>query len=188
MKLTCPGCGAIGSVDQFTADLEARACMAAIAELPPGTAKPVLGYLTLFRPAKRTLSWRRARKLLAELSELMASPALHRRGRDWPVTPEMWRQALEQMQDKRETLTLPLKSHGYLMEIVAGLASRAEGDAEAKQEAQLRAGFRAGHGADARAYRARMIASENAARERLGFTAMSREEEQAFLDREIGHD
>ncbi len=183
MKLVCPECGAVGSAAHFTGDAEARSAMATLATLPTPVIAPTVAYLGLFRPAKRVLGWRRAHALIVELAELMASPALHRRGRDWPVTPELWRQALEQMLSQREKIQTPLKSHGYLLTIVAGLASRAEATAEEKHEAELRSGFRAGHGADQRSYQQLLIRSENEARKRFGQFKMTPREEEAFLAR-----
>lgn len=142
MKLVCPECGATGSIAQFSSDVDARAVCEQLAALPAELGTPLLRYLALWRPAKRALTWPHARRLLEDLVQLMQSPAVHRRGRDWPVTPAMWRQALVQMTEQRARLQLPLRSHGYLLEIVAGLADRAEAKAEDRHEADLRAGFR----------------------------------------------
>jgi hypothetical protein len=184
MKLTCPGCGALGSIEQFTADREARAFMATLVKLPAGLGEPVLNYLSLFRPPKRALAWSRARRLLVELAPLMEAAAVRRHGRDWRVTPDMWRRGIEQMLERRDTLTLPLKSHGYLLEIVAGLASKAEGDVETQKEAQLRSGFRSGEQASQASYERLLVNSENAARKQLGQFKMTPREQDAFLSRE----
>jgi hypothetical protein len=40
------------------------------------------------------------------------------------------------MISKRDKLTLPLKSHGYLLEIIAGYGNKAEAKAEAQTEAR----------------------------------------------------
>jgi len=188
MRLICPECGAVGSIAQFASDLDARAAVDIIAHVPGDIGIAMLGYLSLFRPAKRVLTWPRAHRLLADLQELMAAPCVQRRGKDWPVTPLMWRQALEQMVDARPRLTLPLKSHGYLLEIVAGLADKAAASAEDKREADLRAGFKAGHDAPQRITRQQRIdqavAGENAARKRLKLPPLTEDEIPAILKRE----
>lgn len=144
MNLTCPCCAARFSIEAALTDDAARVAVAAALRLPAPLGDLILRYLALFRPDKRALSWDRAARLLTELLEPIHAAQLERNGRVWPAPLEAWRMALEQMLDKRDTLTLPLKSHGYLFEIVAGAASRAEGGAERKREqaAQRRDGAR----------------------------------------------
>lgn len=138
MKLVCPSCGCYGPVDVFLADLElARAVMAALS-VPAALAAPMQQYLRLFRPAQRALTARRIETLLGELAPMIAAGAIERRGRTWPAPVEYWRAGIEEMLEHRDRLTLPLKSHGYLLEIIAGLAHRAETQAEAKSEADKR--------------------------------------------------
>ena len=47
---------------------------------------------------------------------------------------EAWREALEQVLANRDKLQLPLKGHGYLFEVVAGIASKAQGRNEQREE------------------------------------------------------
>lgn len=130
MKILCPSCGATHSADGILSDAEARTALLIAAELPADLGPLCIRYLGLFRPGKRALSWDRARKLLDELAEQIRAGTIRRRGRDWPVPAGAWRTALQTMLDKRDSLDLPLKSHGYLLEIVAGIADKAEGAAE----------------------------------------------------------
>lgn len=44
MKLTCTACGATGSVEQFTADADARTAMALALTLPPSVGAVALRY------------------------------------------------------------------------------------------------------------------------------------------------
>ena len=140
MKLVCPSCGATNSADGITSDVDARAALLVAAELPADLGPLCIRYLGLFRPGKRALAWDRARRLLDELAEQIRAGTIRRRGRDWPVPVGAWRSALQTMLDKRDSLDLPLKSHGYLLEIVAGLSDRAEAQAERAAEQQLQAG------------------------------------------------
>ncbi|MHB1273638.1 MAG: hypothetical protein ACYCZD_12890 [Rhodanobacter sp.] len=61
-----------------------------------------------------------------------------------PATPSMWAAAIEQMIDARAKLRLPLSGHGYLMEVVFGLADQADAAAERTREADKRSGRRTG--------------------------------------------
>jgi len=137
MNLTCPCCAGRFSIEAALTDDAARAAVAAALKLPAPLGDLMLRYMGLFRPLNRALSWDRAARLLGELQEPIHAAQLTRNGRVWPAPLETWRIALEQMLDKRDTLTLPLKSHGYLFEIVAGLAAKAEGAGERKREEAL---------------------------------------------------
>lgn len=188
MRLICPECGAFGSISQFATDNDARVVAELLARAPADIGISMLNYVSLFRPAKRVLTWPRARRLLVDLEELMRSGCIHRRGQDLGVTRTMWRQALEQMTDARPRLTLPLKSHGYLLEIVAGLADKAAASVEDKREAELRAGLKAGKQAPERISRQQRIdnavAGENAARKRIKLPPLTAAEIPDFLNRE----
>lgn len=134
MKLTCPACGATHSLEALLTDAAAREAVAAALALPAPLGDRLLRYLGLFRPAKRALSWDRAAKLLAELHGLIQAGEISRRGRVWPAPLPYWQQALDAVLEQRAKLQLPLGSHGYLLEIIAGVAARAEQAAELKTE------------------------------------------------------
>lgn len=141
MKLVCPDCGLQGSAGAFTADASARQFMARLAQLPGPLAEPALRYLALFRPARRALAWSRAVKLLEELAEhIHYGP--RRRGRAWHATTEIWEAAFEVVLNARDNgkLRLPMKSHGYLLEVVVTLTDQVEGRMERDREEQLRHG------------------------------------------------
>ena len=140
MQLTCPVCAARYAVEAALSDDAARAALAAALSCSvPGPI--VVLYLGLFRPRQRALSWRRAGKLIAELSEAMAAGRIRRRGRDWPLTPAQWREGMETCIARRDAgrLDTPLRDHAYLYEVLAGLSSKAEGAEEAAREAERRA-------------------------------------------------
>lgn len=134
MRLTCPGCGAVGSLELFCSDVDARAFAASMGKVSPVLARPITEYLSLFRPAKRVLTLPRARKLLDELLPMIEAGSIRRHGRDWMVSIAAWQAALDQMVAGRDKLTLPLKTHGYLLEILAGDANRQEAQAENERE------------------------------------------------------
>lgn len=149
MRLTCPCCGSINSIEALLTDAAARQAVAAALELPAGLGERLLRYLGLFRPQGRALAWDRAARLLEELRAAIDAGQIERHGQTWPAPLDYWRLALDQMLDSRPTLALPLKSHGYLYEIIAGLArkageQRAARDEVADERARARQGERAG--------------------------------------------
>lgn len=136
MQVTCPCCSARFPIEAALADDAARQAVAAALKLPAPLGDLLLRYIALFRPEKRALSWPRAAQLLGELCEAIKRGQVERDGRAWAAPLEAWRAALEQMVNQRDTLTLPLKSHGYLYKIIAAQANRAEGHQEQRTERQ----------------------------------------------------
>jgi hypothetical protein len=149
MRLTCPCCGAVSSLEGLLTDAAARQAVAAALELPAGLGERLLRYLGLFRPQGRALAWDRAARLLEELRAAIDAGQIERNGQTWPAPLDYWRLALDQMLDGRPNLALPLKSHGYLYEIIAGMARKAGEQRAARAEvaderARARQGERGG--------------------------------------------
>lgn len=140
MRVTCPSCGAENSLDSLIGHDGARVAIAELAALSGPLAGAVLRYLALFRPAKSRLSFDRVASLLAELKPMILAARVERKGRSFAAPREVWIEAIDTLMAGRDRLTLPLKSHGYLLEIIAGASLKAEAAAEAKREAG-----RAGH-------------------------------------------
>lgn len=140
MKLVCPACGSVNSLDSLVGHDGARAALAELAALSGPFAGAVLRYLALFRPEKRQLSLDRVASLLAELNPMILEARITRNGRVYAAPREVWVAAIDTMLASRDRLTLPLKSHGYLLEIIVGQVHKAESAAESKREAG-----RAGH-------------------------------------------
>lgn len=134
MKTACPACGAGFSLDAVVGHEGARALVAELAALSGPLAGAVLRYLGLFRPAQRSLSWDRAARLLAELGPAIRDARVERRGRVYAAPREAWIAAIEHMLDHRDRLALPLKSHGYLIEVLVGAIEQQEARAEARLE------------------------------------------------------
>lgn len=124
MRLICPACGALASLESWLADGDARAALALAAALPAELGPRVVRYLGLFRPAKRGLAWDRAHSLLAELAAAIAAGAIERERKRYEVGPAAWAEGLDTVLAARPTLDLPLRSHGYLYEILASNARR----------------------------------------------------------------
>lgn len=140
MKLSCPACGAVSSLDVLLGHEGAREAVMVALALPAPLGKLLVQYVALFRPAQRQLSLDRVASLLNELAPMIAEAKIERNGRIWSAPQDYWRMALEEMVVKRDSLTLPLKSHGYLLTIIAGYSEKAEARAEAGEHAR-RGGF-----------------------------------------------
>lgn len=132
MRLTCSACQAEQSLEVMVGrEADARALAAFIeGNVPLGAV--LVRYIALFRPAKRRLSLARTVALFDELQPDLVRGAITRKGRDWAAPPELWRAAIDQVLANRDkgTLALPLTGHGYLYEVLAGLADKAEAVAE----------------------------------------------------------
>jgi hypothetical protein len=144
MRVSCPSCGADMTLDVLLAHDEGRRALAAAMQLSPGLGARLMRYLGLFRPGTRQLTMDRVAALLAELLPMIEAGQVDRRGRLWPVAREARCAALDTVLEHRDAgrLTLPLKSHGYLLEVLAGLADKAEAAAEREHHARLARGER----------------------------------------------
>lgn len=72
--------------------------------------------------------------LLAELNPMIIEARITRNGRVYAAPREVWVAAIDSILASRDRLTLPLKSHGYLLEIIVGQIHKAEQAAETKRE------------------------------------------------------
>ena len=140
MRLSCPACNAEMSLEvALGREADARA-LAEFVERNVALGATMVRYIALFRPDKRRLSLARTVALFMELAPDIERGAVTRKGRDWPAPLQVWRAAIEQVLGNRDkgTLTLPLASHGYLYEVIVGLADKAEGLVEREREDQRR--------------------------------------------------
>jgi hypothetical protein len=131
MKLICPACGAIASAEAWSNDGTCREALALIAGLPSPLPKAVLAYISLFRPGKTGLTWKKALRLSQEINALTACGYVSAPGKvDRPCPARIWAQAMEQMVEKRGALSLPLKNHNYLRQVAWQLADQEDAKAE----------------------------------------------------------
>lgn len=185
MRLTCRSCGATGSAEAVFGDADAGAALLLAGDLQPAVARHVWNYLALFRPRERALTWSRTHKLLAELVELTQLGTISRKHAHYVVTPAMWCQALEHMAATREALILPMKSHGYMLDVLAGIAEKAAAQGERDREQNIRSNPRAAAPVAAAEVNLnqQLIYSENEARKRLKMPPLTAEEEQELRDK-----
>ena len=119
MKTRCPCCGAENSLDALIAHDEAREAIWAVAQLSGKTGKLAMQYIALFRPSNTALTWSRMTKLINELLPMMTKAEIERNRVMYPAPIEAWEYAFEAVLAQRSSLKLPLKSHGYLLEVIA---------------------------------------------------------------------
>lgn len=136
MKVGCPSCGYTASITAFANEADAREALALAMRLPAPLAKLLMQYLVLFRPHKQLLRWTRVKNLLADLLTCIEGGQVERHGRAWVAPLPLWKDGLEAVLARQESLTLPLKDHAYLYQIIAGMANKDEAQQEARQEQQ----------------------------------------------------
>ena len=121
MNIKCPNCGAVHSLDSLINDAEASAVLRTVLEMDAELGKAAIRYIGLFRPAKSQLSWARTAKLLNELLPMIKAQEAVRDGVCFPAPTEAWIHGFNETVNARDQgrLKLPLKSHGYLLEIVS---------------------------------------------------------------------
>jgi hypothetical protein len=143
VRLSCPSCNAEFGLDVAAGrDADAQALAGLLDAAAPQLRGLLIQYLALHRPGVRRLSIARAARLAAELLGDIQRGEIDRKGRSWSAPPAMWARAIEHMLQMRDrgSLTLPLSGHGYLHEVLCGMADQAEAQAERQTEADRRGG------------------------------------------------
>lgn len=138
MKVTCPACGSAFDLDAAVSDADARRFVDLVAGLDPRVAKPLIQYLALFRPAKTGMRWSRMLALAQEIEPMIREARIRRNGIAYAVPLDAWAAALSMLADRPKNLTLPLKTHGYLLEILANQAEKTAAKIETEAETRKR--------------------------------------------------
>lgn len=134
MHLTCPCCGGTASLEALTSDAEARAVVARVSTLPQPVAAATPGYLGLFRPDKRALSWRKANSLVTALASLVSVGYVQVKGKaDRDCSANIWAQAMDDMVNRRDRLTRPLPNHNYLRQVAHDMAAMEDASQESRR-------------------------------------------------------
>lgn len=138
--MTCPSCGAHMDLDVLLAHEDSRRALGRLALLSVPCAKRAMQYIRLFKPQTRQMSHSRVVTLIEELLPDLHRRAITHNGREWAADLETWSIAFERVLDRRDNgkLTLPLKSHGYLYEVIAGMADKMEAATERERESARR--------------------------------------------------
>lgn len=157
MQVCCPCCNVVFPIEAGFSDAEGKRLATILAEIDPVLGRALIGYLRLFKPQKSSLRMTRASALAREVSELVAAGTVcrdERGGVRRPASAAIWAAGMEQMQQQRDCLTLPLDGHGYLRAVVFGIADQADATAERAREISRRRGdtaHRAGQSSPVRA-------------------------------------
>ena len=122
MKTRCPCCGAENSLDALIAHEQARQSLWTLANIGGPMTQGLGQYLGLFRPSKSSLSQARMYSLMSELIPDIRAGEIRRNGQVHPAPVAAWTYAFNEVLTARDSgrLKTPLKSHGYLYEIIAG--------------------------------------------------------------------
>ena len=139
MRIICPCCQSDFPIEAGINDVAARNAVKLAFGLTP-FGDLVLGYVQLFKPANRAMPIARLVKILEELLAMIKQGRINRSGRTWAAPMDAWKSAFEEMLERRDKLTLPLKNHSYLLTIIAGFADKTEGSQEKQQEARKQGG------------------------------------------------
>ena len=127
MRTRCPGCGATLSLDALIAHDGAREALTVAFKLSGQLGSALVRYLALFRPESRELTMDRVARLLIELLPDLQAQRISRTGQVHDAPLEAWVWAIEQALAARDAgrLTLPLKGHGWLYEVISNCRPQA---------------------------------------------------------------
>lgn len=136
MQVKCPACNAAFSLEAALAIDAGRSALMQALAMPAPLARGLAAYLGLFRASNRAIHFDRVERLLAELHPMLEAQQVSRNGATRSAPLAIWQAGFDRMAELRDTgkLDLPLKSHGYLLEIVFSLADKAEAAAERQVE------------------------------------------------------
>lgn len=137
-EFCCPVCAAELTIEQLFVNAETRQAFARLASISLPMGVKLLMYVGLFAPAKNRMAVARKVKLIEELLPDVLRGAIERKGREWQVSHDDWREAIDRMLAARDArkLSLPLTGHNYLYEILVDMADKAEAIDERTQERQ----------------------------------------------------
>ncbi len=120
MKTNCPLCGIPFSLDGLIDHHDMAETLRLLHSINPNLERQLVRYLSFFRPDKtKTLSWSRGYSLLSELLPDIRAEQICRNGKPYAAPVEAWCWAVEQMFFTRDNMKLPLKSHGYLYQVLS---------------------------------------------------------------------
>lgn len=133
MNLVCPICQAEYPLAAAMNDVAARQAVVKAFSLTQ-MGDRLIAYVALFKPAKQALSMVRLAKLLDGLVDMVKLGQIKKNGNTYAAPQQYWMQAIDQMLGNRQSLSLPLKNHNYLIAIIANTGEKVEAKKEADAE------------------------------------------------------
>ena len=143
--LSCPVCGAEFDLAVLFKSEESRKTFERLTASCSPLRDRLAQYAALAKPPKHKLGTDKSLRIIKTMLPDIERGAITWKGRDWAAPLSAWAQAIDQMLAQRDAgrLELPMKGHGYLYAILAGMADKFEGQAEQQREQELRTGPRA---------------------------------------------
>lgn len=133
MRIVCPCCQSDYPIEAGINDVDARNAIKRAFSLTP-IGGQLLAYVQLFRPENRVMQMSKLTRLLDELITMVQAGQIKHNGTIYPAPQIYWENAIEQMLANRQQLKLPMKTHGYLISIIAGYAEKNEAKLEKQAE------------------------------------------------------
>lgn len=149
MKTRCPCCGAENSLDALISHEEAREALWSLAQIGGPMTRGLVKYLGLFRPEKSVLGGGRMATLMAELLPDIQAQRIQRDGKVYPAPIAAWVYGFATVVAARDAGSLkpPLKSHGYLYQVIAAWRGQTDGVVDAPEhggrQSQMMGGLKA---------------------------------------------
>jgi hypothetical protein len=143
--LSCPVCGAEFDLAVLFKCEESRKTFERLTASCSPLRDRLAQYAALAKPPKHKLGTDKSLRIIKTMLPDIERGAITWKGRDWAAPLSAWAQAIDQMLAQRDAgrLELPMKGHGYLYAILAGMADKHEDQAERQREQELRTGPRA---------------------------------------------
>jgi hypothetical protein len=124
MNLRCPDCGGSSSLVGWANESSIQEAFVELSKVPSPVNGHVPNYLSLFRPKKTSLTWKRTLKLIEEIKFLVLNNCVSVGSASKACSPEIWAEAMETMINQRDELEIPFKNHNYLKSIAFRLAGK----------------------------------------------------------------
>ncbi len=135
MRVTCPSCFAMHSLEALTNDPVARQVLDVLSKLPGQIANRTPAYMALFRNGKNGLSWSRALRIITQVQDLVSTGTVRfKKNEERPAPVSLWAEAMDITIEARPDAP---KDHQYLIKVAwtnaAPLAAKAESSRETER-------------------------------------------------------
>lgn len=141
-ELKCPGCCVLGDAALFVHESFSRRALLKALELPADLASRLAHYLALHNPPLRRMTGEQADRLLGEIMDEIKTAQVSWQRQVFAAPIRYWKLAFDELFSMREAgkLHLPLKGHGLLRSIIAGIAGHDAAKAETERHENAKRG------------------------------------------------